>query len=153
MLWVLDERQRDAVSRIYREVADFLYLFDHTDGGAWKNYKVFSGSRFSQFVTPKPCYPGDELGSYADGADLMGAAWDWVLHALEREWTALGNHPLYSELAQFTDEDLLDVWNGKTNTEYRFEPDEDDEHNAHQQPNNESYLALKKCRDIIAPYL
>lgn len=149
----LNERQRDAVARVYREIEDYLYLFEQADGFVWKKYRVQAGSVFSKYVTTWTDFAMEGKDKIFDeGADLAEAALNWVGHALEREWVDLGDHPIYGELAEYIDDTLLEVWNGKTDPDYRLEPygpDDVTDRSAW----TEASRALKRGREIILRYL
>ena len=150
----LTDRQRDSVAGIYREVEDYLLLFEQSDGFVWNNYRVKSGSPFIKYVTTSNEYAEDgETIVFAEGADYAEAAWKYVLHALEREWVELGNHPIFDELQTFADEQLLAIWNGKTDPDYRFEPDGPDDDMTRRAAGYDAELARKALREIVSRYL
>ncbi|MBQ9042129.1 MAG: hypothetical protein IJ111_04870 [Eggerthellaceae bacterium] len=139
----LTEAEHGAVMRVYAAVSDFMYMLDHTDGCVWKGYRVFPGSPWCEYLTPSTDY-GEGPCAVLDGTDLACAGHDWVCHVLDREYAALGGHPVYGELAAFMDGPLLDIWNGKTDPDYRFHGGEGSA------PSTE--LAEKQLLEIIARY-
>ena len=150
----LTDRQRDSVAGIYREVEDYLLLFEQSDGFVWHNCRVKAGSPYIKYVTTSNEYAEDgETIVFAEGADYAEAAWKYVLHALDREWVELGNHPIFDELQTFADEQLLAIWNGKADPSYRFEPDDSDDDMASRDICYEAELARKALREIVSRYL
>ena len=139
----LTEEERQAIIRVYREVSDFLYMLDRTDGCVWKSYKVVPGSPWCKYLTPSPDY-GEGQCVVIDGPELADAGYDWVCHALERECAILGGHPVYGELVEFADGPLLEIWDGKTDPDYRFHP--------HDEPGLTTEIVEKGIREILGKY-
>ena len=147
----LTDRQRDSIARIYKEIADYLLVFEQADGFVWNNYRIKAGSPLLKYtITSNELVEDGETIVFADGADYGEAAWRYARHALEREWVELGNHPLYEELYTFIDDYLLEIWSGKTDPDYRFEPNETDELRGVWV---DAERARKAAREIIGKYL
>ena len=150
----LTDRQRESVSIIYREIEDYLLLFEHSDGFVWNNYRIESGSPYFKYVATAADYSVDgEAVVFTDGSRLGEASWLYVAHVLEREWVDLGNHPLFEELRGFIDEELLDIWNGKTDPDYRFEPNGPDDDMSDRCVWTDSERVRKGLRELIGRYL
>lgn len=152
------DAQKASISRIYQAVSNFVYMFEETDGCAWKDYEVPAGSYAATCVNPAPAY-GDGTFRF-EGTDLACMAYNWTLHVTENEWVYLGSHPIYGELNAFFEGPLSDMWVGKTNPDYRFEDSlmqaEDAEPvdpNDPSVPWRESEFVMKQLRDLIAKYL
>lgn len=139
----LTKAERNAVMRVYAAVSDFLYMLDHTDGCVWKAYRVFLGSPWCEYLAPSTDY-GEGPCAVIDGTELACAGHDWVCHVLDREYAALGRHQVYGELAAFMDGPLLDIWNGKTDPDFRFHGGES--------PRTTAELVEKQLLEIIGRY-
>lgn len=174
----LTESQRKAVAAVYRDIEDYLYLFDKSDGFVWRDYRVMDGGIYSKYV---PAYIDEsawverdtrrEVGFLSDeaiqlmihrasrghvfkeGADLAEAGYDWVCHSLDREWVELGAHPIYAELGGYIEDALLEIWNDKTDPDYRFEPIDEEDDMSDRDTRIDAARALKGVREIIGKYL
>lgn len=170
--------QRKAIANVYRDIEDYLYLFAQSDGFIWRDYRIMEGGPYAKYV---PAYIDEsawverdtkrEIGFLTDeavqlmiyratrghvfreGADLAEAGYDWVCHSLEREWVELGNHPVYVELRAYLEDALLEIWNGKTDPDYRLEPLDKDDDMSDRSLWTDAARALKGVREIIGKYL
>lgn len=174
----LTDSQRNAVANVYRDIEDYLYLFAKSDGFVWRDYRIDSGSPYAKYVTAfadesawakrdatrQVGYVPDETLQlmiykaarghvFEEGADLAEAGYDWVCHSLEREWVELGGHPVYDELAEYIENALLEIWDGKTDPDYRFEPQDENDDMIAREASVEAARALKGVREIIGRYL
>ena len=174
----LSDSQRKSIANVYRDIEDYLYLYVKSDGFVWRDYKVMEGGPYAKYVATytdesawakrdamrEAGYISDETLQvmiyratkghvFKEGADLAEAGYDWVLHSLEREWVELGNHPIYAELEEYLDEALLEIWNDKTDPDYRFEPLDKDDDMSDRSTSLEAARALKGVREIIGKYL
>lgn len=113
------EPQVESLSRGYKAISDFVYMFEETDACAWKSYKIPDGSYAARYMSPEITYGRSDF--VYEGSDLACMAFNWTCHVLENEWVRLGMHPIYSELGEFLDGPLCDLWNGKTDPDYMFE--------------------------------
>ena len=107
----LDGQQREAVSRVYRDLEDYLYLVDSSVLEFEGSFHVGEGSVYANYF---PVYLdfGEAVGkgtTIDDGTALKAAGINWVKHSLRREWVMLGSHPVYVELEQFLERVLMDV--------------------------------------------
>ena len=117
----LSDCERAAVSRVYSAITDFLFMLNNTDGCVWKSYKVPEGSPYSAYLLPDAdaALTGTSP-SELSGTELADAGYGWTCHALEREWVVLGQHPIYEEIAEFMYGTMNDIYDGKTDPDYRF---------------------------------
>jgi len=160
---VLSDCERTAVARVYSAITDFLFMLDSTDGCVWKSYTVPEGSLCSAYLMPNTdAASAGNSPSKLSGTDLANAGYEWTCHVLEREWVILGNHPIYEEIASFMYGTMNDIFDGKTDPDYRFhysgkcEKPEDEPWNGY----SEKYAdwidqeqAYSEIRDIISKYL
>ena len=174
----LTDSQRDAVAKVYRDIEDYLYLFTKSDGFVWRDYRIDGGSPYAKYITAfadesawaksdaerRGGYVSDKTLQlmiykaarghiFEEGADLAEAGYDWVCHSLEREWVELGGHPVYDELGEYIESALLEIWVGKTDPDYRFEPQDENDDMLDREPSVEAARALKGVREIIGRYL
>ena len=174
----LTDSQRNAVANVYRDIEDYLYLFVKSDGFVWRDYRIDSGSPYAKYITAfadesawakrdakrQVGYLPDETlqlmiykaargHAFEEGADLAEVGYDWVCHSLEREWVELGGHPIYEELGEYMENALLEIWSGKTDPDYRFEPQDEDDDMLDRDAGVDAARALKGVREIIGRYL
>lgn len=117
----LSDCERAAVARVYSAITDFLYMLDSTDGCVWKSYKVPPCSPYSEYLVPNAdAALADTEPTEISGTELADAGYEWTCHALEREWVILGQHPVYEEIAAFMYGTMNDIYDGKTDPDYRF---------------------------------
>lgn len=170
--------QRNAVANVYRDIEDYLYLFTKSDGFVWRDYRIDSGSPYAKYITAfvdesawakrdatreigfvpdetlqLMIYKAARGHVFEEGIDLAEAGYDWVCHSLEREWVELGSHPIYEELGEYIENALLEIWNGKTDPDYRFDPHDENDDMHSRETSVEAACALKGVREIIGRYL
>lgn len=131
----LTDREKEALRRVYGSILDFLDLFERTDG----------------FIWTANIYKYEGYGN-KDGADIACDAYNSLFSALEHEYIDLGNHPLYDVLYNYIDEELFQIFDGKLDPDYRFDPI-DNNGNMNPSVQEDSENARKKLRQIIDSYL
>lgn len=101
----LNDREKEAVRRIYCEIIDFMEKFIRSDGA---------------FM----CEPdGTWLGNEKQG-DYISYSYDRLEYAYDKEYIDLSRHPIYSELWDFIYNDLFEMFNEKCDGSIRYEPEE-----------------------------
>ena len=105
---LLTERQKASAKRIYDILIWFLETFNNTDGfnDWWLDFKR-KGS-----VNPED-----------DIYERIALMENRVHLVLNQEYFDLHDHEIYNEFYEFTNEDLIDIYNGKISYAYRFEAD------------------------------
>lgn len=150
----LTDRQRDAAARIYAEIEDYVLAFSQSDGFVWKNYVIKDGSPFAKYlISFDAMHDPERCACFKDGVDFADAAWTYLMHALDREWVNLAEHPLFPELEAYIDGPLLDMWNGKTDPDYRFEAYGPEDDMADRSNLTATQRAIKGARKLISQYL
>ena len=131
----LNSLQYASVKRIYDSIIDFLNDFYNTDG--------FTGELWYKFVREGSSDPEDDIYDYAINKIKE------VNVVLQKEYFYLRNTSLYTELSEYVDNDLYDIFDGKLGYAYRFEaipdgnPTTEDDYNK----------ALKRLNEIIETYI
>ena len=101
----LNDREKEAVRRIYVVICDFMEKFVMSDG----------------LFMIKP--DGTRLGEEKQG-DYVHYSFSQVELAYDKEYIDLSKHPIYEELRNYIDKDLSEMYEEKCDCSIRFEPEE-----------------------------
>ncbi len=130
----LNDRQKDAVKRVYDVLIWFLEEFRNTDGyNSWWLEFHDKGSKDPE----------------ADIYDRIGQMEDRVRLVINQEYFDLHDHEIYDAICEFASEDLVDVYEGKVSYAYRFEAQ------AENNPTtwDDYEKAMNKLNEIIERYV
>jgi transcriptional regulator with XRE-family HTH domain len=118
---ILKDYEREALSRVYGSILNFLFLYSDTDGFVWDRY--FSTEMHGQFQRQFGIY-GSEFS--ISGNDLAYESFEEVERCLQREYVNLGKNPIYEELDNYLEDILYKVFDGRLDPDFRFEPHDED---------------------------
>ncbi len=131
---VLNSLQMESLKRIYDAIIDYLYDFYKTDG--------FTGALWYEFQNNGLKNPEPFIYDYAEDKVRR------ISLVVQKEYFYLHNMDVYSEIEEYVENDLYDIFDGKLEYAYRFEavvdgnPTTEDDYNK----------ALKRLNEIIEKY-
>jgi transcriptional regulator with XRE-family HTH domain len=127
--------QTESLKRIYDAVIDYLDDFNKTDG--------FTGALWYKFARLGSKDPEEEIGRYAE--DKIDA----VLLVIQKEYFYLHDTVVYSDILEYAENDLYDIFDGKLSYAYRFEAVID----GHPTTDEDYSKALSRINEIIEKYV
>lgn len=138
----INEKQRDALKRVYDEIITFLDEFQRSDGFNNYWYKVSP-------LCIDAKQTENTLLEIADNTQHK------VELALAKEYFDLHKLPIYSQLEEYVCDDLCETFEGKLSYAYRFEaPVERWDGTTCGVTTEEDYArALKKINDMLEPFM
>ena len=129
----LNNRQLDAIKRIYDEIISFLHEFQNTDGFNSLWYEYYDSGESD---------PEEKIYEYID------KKLEKVFLAFDKEYFDLHDLAVYNEIENYINNDLYDTFDGKVSYGYRFEAD-----GVNQPTTRDDFLnALKSINSIIEKY-
>ncbi len=126
----LNDREKEAVRRIYVAICDFMDKFVMSDG-------IFMN---------KP--DGTWLGREKQG-EYHQYSFDQVELAYYKEYIDLSKHPIYEELVNYIENDLTEMYDGKCDGSIRYEPIEEGGISAY----NDYIIARENLLKILDKYI
>ena len=126
--------QIESIKRIYDAIIDFLDDFFKTDG--------FTGGLWCVFSERGSKNPEQEICEYADKKH------EKVRKVFLKEYFYLHDLEVYSEINNYIENDLIDIYAGKLSYGYRYEENSDGNPTTF----DDYSKALERINEIIEPY-
>lgn len=131
----LSAAQTESLKRIYDAIIDYLSEFYNTGG--------FTTALWYEFQRNGSENPEDDIYVYAE--EKMNA----VLLVVQKEYFYLHDTSVYSEISEYAENDLLDIFDGKVGYAYRIEAIPD----GNPTTEDDYGKALKRLHEIIEKYI
>ena len=131
---VLNPVQIESLKRIYDDVIDYLDNFYKTDGFTGTLWYVYQDQGYKD--------PEDKIYEYAEERI------EKVLLTIQKEYFYLHDTEVYSEILEYSENDLYDIFNGKLGYAYRFEAIPD----GNPTTQDDYSKALKRINEIVEKY-
>lgn len=132
---LLNSLQMESLKRIYDDIIEYLEDFYQTDG--------FTGALWYEFERRGSKDPEDDIYEYAEDR------WGKVLLRIKKEYFYLHNADVYGDILEYSENDLLDIFDGKLGYAYRFEAYPEDNPTTEDDYNK----ALKRLNEIVEKYI
>ena len=138
----ITERQKDSLKRVYDSIIEYLNKFDETEG-----FTIY-GEIFKKQGIHKDLIEGKVY-------DVADAEQRKVALVLQKEYIELYKLDVYSELQEYVNENLIDIYDGKIDFGYRFEAavTNKDGTSTTVTLSEDYYQALNRINEIMEPYM
>ena len=131
---VLSNLQIESLKRIYDDVIEYLNDFYKTDGFTGALWYVYHDQGYKD--------PEDKIYEYAEEKI------EKVLLTIQKEYFYLHDTEVYSEILEYSENDLYDIFDGKLGYAYRFEAVPD----GNPTTQDDYSKALKRLNEIVEKY-
>ena len=131
---MLSNLQIESLKRIYDDVIEYLNDFYKTDGFTGALWYVYQDQGYKD--------PEDKIYEYAEEKI------EKVLLTIQKEYFYLHDTDVYSEILEYSENDLYDIFNGKLGYAYRFEAVPD----GNPTTQDDYSKALKRLNEIVEKY-
>ena len=131
---MLSNLQIESLKRIYDDVIEYLNDFYKTDGFTGALWYVYQDQGYKD--------PEDKIYEYAEERI------EKVLLTIQKEYFYLHDTDVYSEILEYSENDLYDIFNGKLGYAYRFESIPD----GNPTTQDDYSKALKRINEIVEKY-
>ena len=131
---VLSNLQIESLKRIYDDVIEYLNDFYKTDGFTGGLWYVYQDQGYKD--------PEDKIYEYAEQKI------EKVLLTIQKEYFYLHDTEVYSEILEYSENDLYDIFDGKLGYAYRFEAEPD----GNPTTQDDYSKALKRLNEIVEKY-
>ena len=130
----LSNLQIESLKRIYDDVIEYLNDFYKTDGFTGVLWYVYKDQGYKD--------PEDKIYEYAEEQI------EKVLLTIQKEYFYLHDTDVYSEILEYSENDLYDIFDGKLGYAYRFEAEPD----GNPTTQDDYGKALKRLNEIVEKY-